>query len=855
LKNKKKADCSFDHKMASKTPINKQSKYFYCESSRCEQTYGQTEEDLDAAFAGQSVTNVISGDKKFTGETWGSCLENAKIDFERFKTSAKRYADYDEHENALEQILKNFDVIFERKRDVIDRERTKRERRSGRCRNSVEETLNGSTAERRAEEEEEEEEERKARKRLAKEILKESLEEVRRLHVNASCRVQTRKPRVKVARDRLTAFRRRLREAFKVCDFEEYEKGVEDEKEKKRKRMDKDVFQRFHDQPARDIEEIRECCELFVKNGRSPHHLCEHLCYYREYEPARQLFVLRIACCERFGTAKSLDRWTSHLAINNNSNNNNNGNSNSGRLASPTTKLSSYAKSNENSVLGSGYKSFPWKVVFKNPLGETFETADDVLGCISALHENTNPSSISLGGNNPQGISFPRSSHGGSGVRLPGVKEHGLEQDVEILRAALWKESEDSIHCSSPVRVRREAAENDGYARSPLQLAPPGEGFIEAAGDVVTLRIDSFSDDDCENSEGEEQMYEDDDEKEVYRDGFDGFFSDSEEEEEEKEKIVKARKDVVVVKVKTETKEVEEEHQQAAAAATASTKEAGKEEEKKERKIPAHIALLNEQKMKHSFHSKVLLALENEPPINSKFTAFVKGEEQGEEENFPSCKEEKKCSRTNTKRTTSMMTMTQNRQIWSRPRHFDVPPRSPFGLLEEILWRDDWKVLTACMMLNCTTRLQVDRVLWELFTLAPTAEDAVKLGESEKGIALIENCLATIGLHRKRARAFVRLSQDVVNARKVVKVDDDIDNDLNRPHFVRDVSEFHGVGAYAADAHAMFCDGIIAAPPRDHALRWYHAFALERESENLSKNVLFVKETATTTTTTTAASL
>jgi len=61
--------------------------------------------------------------------------------------------------------------------------------------------------------------------------------------------------------------------------------------------------------------------------------------------------------------------------------------------------------------------------------------------------------------------------------------------------------------------------------------------------------------------------------------------------------------------------------------------------------------------------------------------------------------------------------------------------------------------------------------------------------------------------------------------------------------FVRSVSEFHGVGAYAADAHAMFCDGVIAAPPRDHALRWYYAFALERESEKLSKNVLFLKET------------
>ena len=31
--------------------------------------------------------------------------------------------------------------------------------------------------------------------------------------------------------------------------------------------------------------------------------------------------------------------------------------------------------------------------------------------------------------------------------------------------------------------------------------------------------------------------------------------------------------------------------------------------------------------------------------------------------------------------------------------------------------------VVACMMLNCTTRLQVDRVLWRLFLLVPTPQE------------------------------------------------------------------------------------------------------------------------------------
>ena len=42
------------------------------------------------------------------------------------------------------------------------------------------------------------------------------------------------------------------------------------------------------------------------------------------------------------------------------------------------------------------------------------------------------------------------------------------------------------------------------------------------------------------------------------------------------------------------------------------------------------------------------------------------------------------------------------------------------------------------------------------------------------------------------------------------------------------VASLHGVGAYASDAHALFCEGVLGVAPRDHALRWWYAWAIER---------------------------
>jgi methyl-CpG-binding domain protein 4 len=146
------------------------------------------------------------------------------------------------------------------------------------------------------------------------------------------------------------------------------------------------------------------------------------------------------------------------------------------------------------------------------------------------------------------------------------------------------------------------------------------------------------------------------------------------------------------------------------------------------------------------------------------------------------------------------------------------------------------------MMLNCTTRVQVDRVLWRLFSTAPSATAAVALGRGDAearddrrdadgfsvaGAAVLETILAPLGLHRKRARAFVRLSEDYLNAASEASEETDT-NHSRRVGEPVGVASLHGVGAYAADAHALFCEGTLGVAPRDHALRWWYAWAIER---------------------------
>jgi len=409
--------------------------------------------------------------------------------------------------------------------------------------------------------------------------------------------------------------------------------------------------------PPKDLRELREKCPVMASTG-SPHHLCAHLCYYREYEPARQLYVLRCRCAEARGTAEALDGWRAELAV---------------RPAEDIPIVNRSKADPRGTASGAcSLKHLPWLVEFVAPTGERFRDPMEVLNSVRVECDK---------------LSWPRSSHGGNGVREARVSEEGLNDQTELLRAALWKEEFDASSGTTPVRgsFARRFTRAPEETRTPLRLAPDPFAEVkrdddeEVASAVARRAFAAFDDDDLD-------------------------------------------------------------------ASTPTTPEP---------------------------FSRVAAA-----PGSGSSPVPVR--------------------------------------LWW------APPLSPFGLLEEILWQDEWKLLVSCMMLNCTTRLQVDRVLWRLFLLAPTAADAVELGKTPEGLEALERVIAPLGLHRKRTENFVKLSADVEAQRAA------------HGGRIKNVSACHGVGVYAADAHALFIDGVLAGPPRDHALRWYHAWAQERRERQLA---------------------
>lgn len=134
-----------------------------------------------------------------------------------------------------------------------------------------------------------------------------------------------------------------------------------------------------------------------------------------------------------------------------------------------------------------------------------------------------------------------------------------------------------------------------------------------------------------------------------------------------------------------------------------------------------------------------------------------------------------------------------------------VPPPSPFGLLQETLYADPWKVLVACLLLNKTSALCVRRIIWDLFELAGTPEAALAVPE-----AAIERIVRPLGLAR-RAGLLRRLSAAYLEAKWTT------------------VSQLPGCGRYAADAHALFCAGTWASlpPPADKELIKYWTYLHE----------------------------
>jgi methyl-CpG-binding domain protein 4 len=122
---------------------------------------------------------------------------------------------------------------------------------------------------------------------------------------------------------------------------------------------------------------------------------------------------------------------------------------------------------------------------------------------------------------------------------------------------------------------------------------------------------------------------------------------------------------------------------------------------------------------------------------------------------------------------------------------------SPYLLVQEILRDEPWKLLVAVILLNQTSAKQAIPILEKFFQIWPDPEHA-----SQALPELIAAVLRPIGLHNRRAKTIVKMSQTFL---------DGFDDPLDLP----------GIGKYGADSYNMFCRGVIVENVSDKELKNY----------------------------------
>lgn len=130
-----------------------------------------------------------------------------------------------------------------------------------------------------------------------------------------------------------------------------------------------------------------------------------------------------------------------------------------------------------------------------------------------------------------------------------------------------------------------------------------------------------------------------------------------------------------------------------------------------------------------------------------------------------------------------------------------IPPRSPYSLIQEDLWPNEWAILVSCMMLNCTTRKQVEKVLPTFLQKWPDAASLVSCDMNE-----LKKVISSLGFANRRADSLVKMSNAYLTSTW------------------RHAKDLPGIGAYASRAWEIFCCNVVGYdPPQDHALvKYYH---------------------------------
>ena len=132
-----------------------------------------------------------------------------------------------------------------------------------------------------------------------------------------------------------------------------------------------------------------------------------------------------------------------------------------------------------------------------------------------------------------------------------------------------------------------------------------------------------------------------------------------------------------------------------------------------------------------------------------------------------------------------------------------IPKRSPFGLIQEDLFPNEWLILVSCMLLNCTSRKQVESVFPTFTSRYPTPQLLLQAPQDE-----IAALCKPLGFANRRTQNLFKMSY----------------------HYLNEVwyhaRELPGIGEYGARTWEIFCRNDLGSePPNDHALVQYYLWA------------------------------
>ena len=127
--------------------------------------------------------------------------------------------------------------------------------------------------------------------------------------------------------------------------------------------------------------------------------------------------------------------------------------------------------------------------------------------------------------------------------------------------------------------------------------------------------------------------------------------------------------------------------------------------------------------------------------------------------------------------------------------------KSPYNLLQEIYHEHPWRMLVCCIMLNYTSRKQLDQVREKFFRRYPDAVEAERADPTE-----MAEIIALLGFKNKRTQTIIRFSSDWMTL------------DWSEPN------ELYGIGKYGQDSWEIFQKGNLNVVPTDGVLATYLAW-------------------------------